>query len=74
MPEAFQISNAPDPAITRFKVRVLLVDDQLIIAEAVRRMLDGQPDIEFHYVSNAAAAVETALQLQPTFEQTQKLV
>ncbi|MGZ8320906.1 MAG: diguanylate cyclase, partial [Telluria sp.] len=66
MSDTLQTSTAHDPGITHFKVRVLLVDDQLIIVEAVRRMLDAQPDIEFHYVSNAAAAVETALQLQPT--------
>ena len=59
-------SNADDQAITQFKVRVLLVDDQLIIVEAIRRMLGEQADIEFHYVTDPAAAVATALQLQPT--------
>jgi two-component system chemotaxis family response regulator WspR len=49
-----------------FKVRVLLVDDQLIIVEAVRRMLGDQPDMEFHYVTDATKALQTALQLQPT--------
>ncbi|RJG08502.1 diguanylate cyclase [Massilia cavernae] len=66
MQEPLQTSAAADHAITNFKVRVLLVDDQLIIVEAVRRMLDTQDDIEFHYVSDAATALETALQLQPT--------
>ncbi|WP_229482973.1 diguanylate cyclase [Massilia horti] len=47
-------------------VRVLLVDDQPIIVEAVRRMLAGQPDIEFHYVTDASKAHATALQLRPT--------
>ncbi|MES2821089.1 MAG: diguanylate cyclase [Pseudomonadota bacterium] len=51
---------------TTHKVRVLLVDDQLIIVEAVRRMLADQPDIELHYVLDAAAAVPMALQLKPT--------
>ncbi|MFA9219480.1 MAG: diguanylate cyclase [Sphingomonadaceae bacterium] len=55
-----------EPPLTNFKVRVLLVDDQLIIIEAVRRMLGNQPDIEFHYVADATQAVATALQLQPT--------
>lgn len=53
--------DAPD-----YKVRVLLVDDQLIIIEAVRRMLAGHPDIEFHAVNDPLAARATALRLHPT--------
>lgn len=55
-----------EPALTAYKVRVLLVDDQLIIAEAVRRMLGDQPDVEFHHEASAARALEVARQLQPT--------
>ncbi|MDB5917346.1 MAG: diguanylate cyclase response regulator [Massilia sp.] len=58
--------TADQQAVTQFKVRVLLVDDQLIIVEAVRRMLSDQADIEFHYVTDPAAATATAHQLQPT--------
>jgi two-component system chemotaxis family response regulator WspR len=49
-----------------YKVRVLLVDDQLIIAEAVRRMLAGHADIEFHYVTDPQAAHAAARALSPT--------
>ncbi|MES2259556.1 MAG: diguanylate cyclase [Pseudomonadota bacterium] len=66
MPDSFPATAMQEPALTIFKVRVLLVDDQLIIVEAVRRMLSDQPDIEFHYVTDATLAVQTALQLQPT--------
>jgi two-component system chemotaxis family response regulator WspR len=45
---------------------VLLVDDQPMIVEAVRRMLAPHPDIEFHYVTDPAPAVEAAAQLAPT--------
>jgi two-component system, chemotaxis family, response regulator WspR len=55
-----------DPGLTIFKVRVLLVDDQLIIVEAVRRMLSDQADIEFHYVTDASLAAQAAAQLHPT--------
>jgi two-component system chemotaxis family response regulator WspR len=55
-----------DSPPTTFKGRVLVVDDQLIIVEALRRMLCDQQDVEFHYVTEAAAAVETARTLQPT--------
>ena len=57
------------PAVTRDAddtMRVLLVDDQLIIVEAVRRMLAGHPHIEFHYVTDPRAARAAALRLRPT--------
>lgn len=54
------------PEFTSFKVRVLLIDDQAIVAEAVRRMLVDQPDIEFHYVTDPALALQVAQQLKPT--------
>ena len=66
MSESFSVPAELEPALTAFKVRVLLVDDQLIIVEAVRRMLSDQPDIEFHYVTEATLAQQTAGQLQPT--------
>jgi two-component system chemotaxis family response regulator WspR len=58
--------QAGDRDAADYKVRVLLVDDQLIIVEAVRRMLAGQPDIEFHFVTDPQAARAAALRLQPT--------
>ena len=66
MSESITAPSALEPALTAYKVRVLLVDDQLIIVEAVRRMLSDQPDIEFHYVTDAMQALQTAVQLQPT--------
>jgi two-component system chemotaxis family response regulator WspR len=47
-------------------VRVLLVDDQRIIVEAVRRMLAAHPDIEFHFCTDPHAALSHALTVQPT--------
>jgi two-component system chemotaxis family response regulator WspR len=45
---------------------VLLVDDQVIIGEAVRRALAGEPDIHLHFCSEPAEAVEVARQISPT--------
>ena len=45
---------------------VLLVDDQLLVVESVRRSLANQPDIDFHYCTEPAKAVELANKLQPT--------
>jgi DNA-binding response OmpR family regulator len=48
------------------RVCVLLVDDQLMIAEAVRRMLAQDPAIELVSVQDATAALTMAQTVQPT--------
>lgn len=45
---------------------VLLVDDQAIVAEAIRRMLADEADIEFHYCKEPAMAVAKANEIRPT--------
>ena len=55
-----------EPILTEHKVTVLLIDDQPMIGEAVRRMLAGEPDIVFHYCRDAAKALEEAQRLKPT--------
>jgi len=45
---------------------VLLVDDQPIIGEAVRRMLVGEEGIAFHFCRDATAALEVAAEVEPT--------
>lgn len=47
-------------------IRVLLVDDQAIIGEAVRRMLEPEEDIRFHFCQDPAQAITTALEIGPT--------
>ena len=47
-------------------VTVLLIDDQPIVAESVRRMLAGEPDIVFHYCQDPTKALQTANEVQPT--------
>jgi two-component system chemotaxis family response regulator WspR len=49
-----------------FTVIVLLVDDQPMIGEAVRRALLGQPGIIFHYCDNPAEALSVAARIKPT--------
>ncbi len=55
-----------DDILTQHAVKVLLVDDQPIIGEAVRRMLASQEDIKFHYCNDPAEAVERARTERPT--------
>ena len=45
---------------------VLLVDDQPMVAEGIRRMLAGQSDIRFHYCDTSLRAVEMAAAIKPT--------
>ncbi|HEY1173948.1 MAG TPA: response regulator [Verrucomicrobiae bacterium] len=49
-----------------YPTMVLLVDDQSIIAEAVRRSLANEPDINFHYCSNPLDAIALSHQIRPT--------
>src|SRR3569833_3395922 len=46
--------------------RVLLVDDQAIVAEAIRRMLSTEDDLEYHYCADPARAIAEAVEIQPT--------
>ena len=45
---------------------VLLVDDQALIGEAIRRLLADEPKIDFHFCSNPMEAVKLACQIRPT--------
>jgi two-component system, chemotaxis family, response regulator WspR len=49
-----------------YSVRVLLVDDQPIIGEAVRRALAGEADLLFRYCPNSAEALDAARVVKPT--------
>lgn len=55
-----------DTLALRETIVVLLVDDQRMIAEAVRRALANEKDIFFHYCSDPQQAVSMLEALQPT--------
>jgi len=48
------------------KCIVLLVDDQPIIAEGIRRMLESESDIIFHYCENPSDAIKMATEVEAT--------
>jgi len=54
------MSNSDSTAI------VLLVDDQMMVTEGIRRMLVDESDIIFHYCNDPNQALEKAIALQPT--------
>lgn len=53
-------------SLTQYRITVLLVDDQAIIGEALRRMLIDEPDIDFHYCPEPTQAIKMANQILPT--------
>jgi phosphoserine phosphatase RsbU/P len=59
------VSPEPNKAIGR-PITVLLVDDQPIVGEAVRRMLAAEQDVVFHFCSDPTHAIDTANAVQPT--------
>lgn len=50
----------------QYKAIVLLVDDQPMVSEGIRRMLENEQDIEFHYCEDPAKALETAIEVNAT--------
>lgn len=62
--------KAPEPIsqenVDKDKATVILIDDQLIIGEAVCRILSSDSDISFHYISNPTQAIPQAIALSPT--------
>ncbi|HIK10692.1 MAG TPA: response regulator [Oscillatoriaceae cyanobacterium M33_DOE_052] len=60
--ENFDFSSS----FTSHPITVLLIDDQPIIAEAIRRMLVTEEDIIFHYISDPTQTLKAATELSPT--------
>jgi sigma-B regulation protein RsbU (phosphoserine phosphatase) len=47
-------------------IKVLLVDDSPTVGAEVRRMLAGEPDVEFRFCPDPAAAIDAAVEFRPT--------
>ena len=59
----------PEPSAAPLPERpitVLLVDDQPIIGETVRRMLAGERDVRLHFCSDPTRALALAAEVEPT--------
>ena len=55
-----------DLGIQAHRTTVLLIDDQAMIGEAVRRMLAAETSVDYHYWGDATTALEQAERLAPT--------
>jgi len=60
----FDVTMPPSPFHQR--IMVMLVDDQLMVGEAIRRTLVDLPDADFHYCSNPLDALAVAKKVKPT--------
>jgi len=60
------VARGAGPEAADRPIRVLLVDDQPIIAEAVRRVLAPYEDISFHYCKDPTQALKMAGEIGPT--------
>ena len=47
-------------------INVLLVDDQAMVAEGIRRMLETEDNIKFHYCPEPDKALEMAIEVKPS--------
>ncbi|MDN0076991.1 PleD family two-component system response regulator [Crenobacter sp. SG2303] len=70
--EELNYSHPASPASAGFHnpstepVMVLLVDDQVMVGEAVRRMLANEPGIDYHFCANPDDALRVARCTRPT--------
>ena len=61
-----QQSMSDAVTLTQHRITVLLIDDQAMIGEAVRRMLATEQDIDFFYCQDPTQAVKMANKISPT--------
>ena len=58
--------EAPTTVTCHKAIKVLLVDDQPVIAEYIRRLLADERDIQLFYCEEATQAIPVAIDIQPT--------
>ena len=54
------------PSLTEYQIRVLLIDDQAMVGETVRRMLAPEADIVFQFCQDPTKALPIAAEWSPT--------
>ena len=64
-PTSLNLATHASPSKTS-AIRVLVVDDQPIIIESIRRLLASEADIEVHACSDPTLALATAAELEPS--------
>jgi len=59
-------SNGMEVRLPPHPIMVVLVEDQPMVAESVRRMLENENDIDMHYCMEADKALEMICRIRPT--------
>ena len=59
-------TNNSKISLEHYQITVLLIDDQVMISEAVRRALSSEKDIEFHYCQDPTKAIKLASEINAT--------
>ncbi|KAF1044371.1 MAG: Phytochrome-like protein cph2 [Herbaspirillum frisingense] len=59
-------TGGPALPAEEYKIMVLLVDDQAMVGEAIRRALINEPNIDFHFCTRAEDALGVAEKTKPT--------
>ncbi|MFS2115764.1 diguanylate cyclase [Herbaspirillum frisingense] len=59
-------TGGPVPPSDEYKIMVLLVDDQAMVGEAIRRALLNEEHIDFHFCTRAEEALAVAEKTRPT--------
>ena len=65
-PEPTPAPSASESVPAEYGAMVLLVDDQAMVCEAVRRLLTDQAQLDLHYCADAREALTVAQQIRPT--------
>jgi class 3 adenylate cyclase/AmiR/NasT family two-component response regulator len=60
------IDKGASTLLQEHEIKVLLIDDQPMIGEAVRRMLSEEEGISFYYCEDPAYAIPKSLEIEPT--------
>ena len=60
------MTDAPPELSVPDEIRVLLVDDQRMVGEAVRRMVAGEPNLVFEFCQKPDEAMAAAERFRPT--------
>ncbi|MCF7707491.1 MAG: response regulator [Verrucomicrobia bacterium] len=56
----------PHPLLPEYMTLVCLIDDQPLVGEAVRKCVEEQADVDFHFCQNPGTAVDTVVKIKPT--------
>ncbi len=59
-------NDIPEQIVANKKINVLLIDDQPMVAEGIRRMLEAETDINFHYCDQPSSAIPMAQEVEAT--------